>query len=981
MAMDIGIIVTAVNNARNALRSAHSDVDKLGTKGQAAANKLRAIHVVLAGIATAGLAGFAKKVVSTTSDLESLIFRLGILEGGIQGARERFEELTRTFGNVPVALDAIVDGFVRLRAAGQSSTEAMLTMKASVDAVAAFGGGTEELKRLSIGLQQVLGKGVLQMEELRQQIGEAVPSAMRILAREMGISTAELILQVGKGTVDAQTAITKLRIGFEKDFGGIAQAIGGTTIKGALAQFSTNVKKAIADAFIFDSTANVRVAQLIRDAGTAITALIKSIDTSTIEKFHKFLVDVANIAVRVVQALAPLAGVIFSVAAAIASLIANIPANIFTTGVLAAVLIGVGGMGAFGRLIALVGAVAVALSQWGIDVGKLIEQYAGIVAAGGLLFYLIFGSSGIGKILAGIALVGSALQETIDPSREQLIKSLKQTIASEGMIPTPQLGFHFTRSGLVESAKKELEALEKQKTEGEQIFKQRGTSFFEAQKKAYEDAMKRSESAAAPFGLPIVATKAVEDISKLDKAIQIGLQEGAGKKTVARWLQQIDDVNEKFSTTRKRIEDLNAARGTRDWTEKNAAELKELEESMGTIDVRLAQLRASAKSVRNATVGASMEQIDISFRKAAAAVGQLRAEFTGDDLSQVVADLNKKFADVSATVEGVLLRYKKLGDKTGIEATKSLLDQLNDTHKKALEFKKAEHQITQQLFALEQERARVGIAEQMRTLSTEIRNPLSFTSKHEDAADARRAALRQELLDVQSKIGELDKQLANPFMDDAKRADLEKTKSAYAALQEQIGKNIDATTSLALATRDLFESVASSVEGSLKDALKGWIKGTLDAEAVLLAFYDKITDAAIDYLFEIGKIALKQSVLGMMGGGESGGLGGIGFGLLGSLFGAANGGAFRGSIKPFADGGIIGGPTLFGLAGEAGTEAIMPLDNIGGKLGVNARGMGGDNINVHFHGVVDAESFFAKNRSHIIGTIAHARSMNRAGGM
>ena len=64
----------------------------------------------------------------------------------------------------------------------------------------------------------------------------------------------------------------------------------------------------------------------------------------------------------------------------------------------------------------------------------------------------------------------------------------------------------------------------------------------------------------------------------------------------------------------------------------------------------------------------------------------------------------------------------------------------------------------------------------------------------------------------------------------------------------------------------------------------------------------------------------------------------------------ANGGAWQGGskIKAYADGGVVGGPTFFpmaggktGLMGEAGPEAIMPLKRgANGKLGVQAEGGG-----------------------------------------
>jgi hypothetical protein len=63
-----------------------------------------------------------------------------------------------------------------------------------------------------------------------------------------------------------------------------------------------------------------------------------------------------------------------------------------------------------------------------------------------------------------------------------------------------------------------------------------------------------------------------------------------------------------------------------------------------------------------------------------------------------------------------------------------------------------------------------------------------------------------------------------------------------------------------------------------------------------------------------------------------------------AIFGFADGGAFSGgNVVPFASGGVVGSPTTFpmsggrtGLMGEAGPEAIMPLQRgPNGKLGVS----------------------------------------------
>jgi lambda family phage tail tape measure protein len=68
--------------------------------------------------------------------------------------------------------------------------------------------------------------------------------------------------------------------------------------------------------------------------------------------------------------------------------------------------------------------------------------------------------------------------------------------------------------------------------------------------------------------------------------------------------------------------------------------------------------------------------------------------------------------------------------------------------------------------------------------------------------------------------------------------------------------------------------------------------------------------------------------------------------MAGSLFASADGNVISGGrIKPFAKGGVVASPMLFplqggtGLAGEAGAEAILPLQRgSDGRLGVAAGG-------------------------------------------
>lgn len=100
--------------------------------------------------------------------------------------------------------------------------------------------------------------------------------------------------------------------------------------------------------------------------------------------------------------------------------------------------------------------------------------------------------------------------------------------------------------------------------------------------------------------------------------------------------------------------------------------------------------------------------------------------------------------------------------------------------------------------------------------------------------------------------------------------------------------------------------------------------------------------------------------------GLASGLQGIVSGLTGSVS----------NVKAFAAGGVIGTPSYFpmsggaGLAGEAGPEAIMPLQRAAdGSLGVAAQG-GGSVIHVQI-ATPDAESF-RRSESYVTGQIARA---------
>jgi lambda family phage tail tape measure protein len=151
------------------------------------------------------------------------------------------------------------------------------------------------------------------------------------------------------------------------------------------------------------------------------------------------------------------------------------------------------------------------------------------------------------------------------------------------------------------------------------------------------------------------------------------------------------------------------------------------------------------------------------------------------------------------------------------------------------------------------------------------------------------------------------------------------------------------------------QAVSSAMATETVGALKSIVNGTKTAS-------EAFRDMALNIIQQIMDILIWQPLIDSLTRSISGALtpatvpGGSATGMFGnivsSIFGFQKGGAFSaGNVVPFAYGGVVNSPTMFGMSGgrtglmgEAGPEAIMPLKRgSDGKLGVE----GGGNVTVH----------------------------------
>ena len=182
--------------------------------------------------------------------------------------------------------------------------------------------------------------------------------------------------------------------------------------------------------------------------------------------------------------------------------------------------------------------------------------------------------------------------------------------------------------------------------------------------------------------------------------------------------------------------------------------------------------------------------------------------------------------------------------------------------------------------------------------------------------------LQEAIFQVTNKLGDATKTMSNAQIEALAKENLmlEQQEKLY---EEKISKQ---------------QEIANLLQSSMETAFMSIVEGTQSAK-------DAFKQMAADIIKELYRVLVVQQMVGSF---KSGG-----GGILGSIFGAlqADGGVWKGGsqVQAFANGGIVGGPTMFpmsggktGLMGEAGPEAIMPLKRgANGKLGVEVQGGAG----------------------------------------
>ena len=195
----------------------------------------------LAYLSLQTLISFGRGVLDVTVQVDSMHRSLVAIYGSQSAAAAQMEFLRQTADRTGQNVYQLVDSYKSLSASTQGTIlEGEATRKiftAISEAGAVLGMSNERIKLSFMAISQMASKGVVSMEDLRQQLGESLPGALRLFAEGMGKSTQEFIAMVGKGEVLSADLI-KLANAIHATYGKAAETAGLESAQGAINRMS-----------------------------------------------------------------------------------------------------------------------------------------------------------------------------------------------------------------------------------------------------------------------------------------------------------------------------------------------------------------------------------------------------------------------------------------------------------------------------------------------------------------------------------------------------------------------------------------------------------------------------------------------------------------------------------------------------------------------------------------------------------------------
>lgn len=129
--------------------------------------------------------------------------------------REEWDYLMQAANRIGISFQEAAPAYAKFAIAaksfGFSGQEIRFTFEQVAKAARVAGLSGDEFEGVLKAIEQMMSKGTIQAEELRGQLGDRLPGAFTIMAKSIGVSTAELTKMMEAGSVTADSVINLAR--------------------------------------------------------------------------------------------------------------------------------------------------------------------------------------------------------------------------------------------------------------------------------------------------------------------------------------------------------------------------------------------------------------------------------------------------------------------------------------------------------------------------------------------------------------------------------------------------------------------------------------------------------------------------------------------------------------------------------------------------------------------------------------------------
>lgn len=226
--------------------SAASGLTYFSRAGQTASGILSGFGVAIGAV---GFANMITGAYNATRSIDSFKNAVAATQGGMQAANAEWAYVEGVASKLSLSIDGVAKSYGSFSAAahlaGVSTADTHKIFEAMSEASRVLGLDASQVQNSFKALEQMFSKGTVNAEELKQQLGDALPGSMQMMAKAVGVSTSELMKMMQAGQVLASSALPKFADQLHAQFGAQVPAALGTA-SAAFQNFSNAIFKASA---------------------------------------------------------------------------------------------------------------------------------------------------------------------------------------------------------------------------------------------------------------------------------------------------------------------------------------------------------------------------------------------------------------------------------------------------------------------------------------------------------------------------------------------------------------------------------------------------------------------------------------------------------------------------------------------------------------------------------------------------------------